>query len=103
MSTPEPWASCPFVHRGPYRSLRLLGYALAYWSALFLAALSGGMGSLAYCAGVSVAAGWVGTAVFVVAVADLATGAAAVGWDMWGPGCVSKFRGAPIIGAHTWQ
>jgi len=60
------------------------------------------MWSLAYRAGVIVAAGWVGTGVFVVVVADLVTGAAAVGWAMRGPDCVSSIHGAGIIGGHIF-
>jgi len=61
------------------------------------------MRSLAYCAGVSVAAGWVGAGVLVVIVAYLVAGAAAVGWAVRSPSCVYSFRGAGIIGGHKFQ
>jgi hypothetical protein len=68
-----------------------------------LAALRGWMRSLAYHAGVSVAAGWVGAGVFVVIVAYLVAGTAAVGWAVRSPSCVCSFRGAGIIGGHTFE
>jgi hypothetical protein len=61
------------------------------------------MRSLAYRAGVSVAAGWVGAGVFVVGMAYLIAGAAAVGWAVQSPSCVCSFRGAGIIGWHTFE
>jgi len=61
------------------------------------------MRSLTYHAGVSVAAGWVGAGVFVVIVAYLVAGAAAVGWAVRSPSCVCSFCGAGIIGGHTFE
>jgi len=61
------------------------------------------MRSLAYRAGVSVAAGRVGAGVFVVVVAYLVAGAAAVGWAVRSPSCVCSFRGAGIFGRHTFE
>jgi len=61
------------------------------------------MRSLAYHAGVSVAAGWVDAGVFVVIVAYLVAGAAAVGWAVRSPSCVCSSRGAGIFGGHTFE
>jgi hypothetical protein len=61
------------------------------------------MRSLAYHAGVSVAAGWVGAGVFDVLVAYLITGAAAVAWAVQSPSCMCSFRGAGIIGELTFE
>jgi hypothetical protein len=68
-----------------------------------LLALCGWMRSLAYHAGVSVAAGWVGAGVFVVIVAFLVAGATAVRWAVRSPSCVCSFLGAGIIGGHTFE
>jgi hypothetical protein len=58
---------------------------------------------LAYRAGVGVAAGRVGAGVFVVVVADLVAGAAAVGWAVRGTGCVCSFHGVWVIGGHRFE
>ena len=67
------------------------------------ATLCGWMRSLAYCAGVSVAAGQVGAGVFVVVVAYVVAGAAAVGWAVRSPSCVCSFHGVGIIGGHMFE
>jgi len=61
------------------------------------------MWSLRYHTGVSVAAGRVGSGVFVVGVADLVTGAAAVGWAVRGTSCVCSYRGTGVISGHTFE
>jgi len=68
-----------------------------------LAELCGSMRTLAYRAGVSVAAGWAGAGVIVVIIAYLVAGAAAVGWAVRSPSCVCSFLGAGIIGGHTFD
>jgi hypothetical protein len=61
------------------------------------------MRSFAYRAGVSIAADQVGAGVFVVVITYPVAGAAAVGWAVRGPSCVCSFRGAGIIGGHTFE
>jgi hypothetical protein len=73
---------------------------LAQRRPLFLAALCGWMRSLAYHAGVGVAAARVVAGVFVVVDADLVAGAVGAGWAIRGTGCVCSFRGVCLIGAH---
>ena len=68
-----------------------------------MAALCGWMRSLAYRPGVSVAAGRVGAGVFVVVVAYLVAGSAAVGWALRSPSCVCSFHEVGIIGGHTFE
>jgi len=61
------------------------------------------MRSLTYCTGVSVVAGWVGAGVFVVVVANLVPGAAAVGRAEWGTGCECSFCVACMLGGHWFE
>jgi len=61
------------------------------------------MRSVAYRAGMSVAAGRVGAGVFVVVVAYLVAGTAAVGWAVRSPSCVCLFCGVGIISGHTFE
>jgi hypothetical protein len=70
---------------------------------MLLAALCDLIRSLAYRAGMSVAAGRVGAGVLVGVVAYLVLGAAVVGWAMGSRSCVYSFRGAGIIGGHTLE
>jgi hypothetical protein len=68
-----------------------------------LATLCGWLRSLGYRAGVSVAVGRVGAGVFVVVVAYLVAGAAAVGWAVRSPSCVCSFCGTGSIGGYTFE